>query len=483
MAGCAYYNGLYNANRLVHQAKKAERDGRRNEARSLWERVAVKAESVAVRYPNSKHYDDALVLWGGALAASDQCHRGLVPLTTALETSPDTALRNIARLELGRCQVRIGQSSVAIATLTPLVPEPDTVPRLHAGDVLRPYITGAARDDLGQVARYWRAKAYALQGDFEQARVDFEESGVTEAAFELAVVYAYLGRSEDAFTKLQAQVADRYVEDRWLPTLDSLGALDEELATRLVDLLLAHDALRAEQRARLLAADAARWIALEQFPKGIERYDQLLRVVPETDEAVEARVSRTIARLRSTGSMDELPKLADSLAAALAGAPPQDRTVTIALDILRLALPNLVGRSTSMGSRQTSRLENENGGNRNTHVHPDLELFVAAELSRDSLLAPMLAATLFREVRIRFPRSAIAPKALIAQAQLDESVRDSLVPILGHQYAESPYTLALMGEDAPGFAMLEDSLRLLLDELRSIRLGSLEAESEKRNPD
>ena len=62
--GCAYYNGLYNANRLADEARKAEREGRRSEARPLWTQVAVKAESVATRYPDSSYRDDALHLQG-----------------------------------------------------------------------------------------------------------------------------------------------------------------------------------------------------------------------------------------------------------------------------------------------------------------------------------------------------------------------------------------------------------------------------------
>ena len=62
MVGCAYYNGLFNANRLAADAERAERDGRSGEARSLWAQAAVKAESVATRYPGSGHRDDALLL-------------------------------------------------------------------------------------------------------------------------------------------------------------------------------------------------------------------------------------------------------------------------------------------------------------------------------------------------------------------------------------------------------------------------------------
>ena len=69
LAGCAYYNGLYNANRLVKAAEKAEREGRVGEARSFWAQAAVKAESVVARYPESKYRDDALLLRGRATVA------------------------------------------------------------------------------------------------------------------------------------------------------------------------------------------------------------------------------------------------------------------------------------------------------------------------------------------------------------------------------------------------------------------------------
>ena len=50
-AGCVYYNGMYNANRLANSARKAEHDGRTFEANNLWGQVATKAESVAGTSP------------------------------------------------------------------------------------------------------------------------------------------------------------------------------------------------------------------------------------------------------------------------------------------------------------------------------------------------------------------------------------------------------------------------------------------------
>src|SRR5918997_5793691 len=77
LAGCVYYNGMYNANRLARSARKAEREGRTLEANGLWGQVATKAESVLVRHPTSKYAREAMLLRGIALARMDQCEQAL----------------------------------------------------------------------------------------------------------------------------------------------------------------------------------------------------------------------------------------------------------------------------------------------------------------------------------------------------------------------------------------------------------------------
>ncbi|MDH3458534.1 MAG: tetratricopeptide repeat protein, partial [Gemmatimonadota bacterium] len=119
LAACAYYNGLYNANRLAADAARAERQGRAGEARSLWAQAAVKAESVATRYPTSRHRDDALLLWGRALASTENCRRATRPLALAIDSSTDTKVVTQARLHLGRCQVQRGRPDSALTLLTP----------------------------------------------------------------------------------------------------------------------------------------------------------------------------------------------------------------------------------------------------------------------------------------------------------------------------------------------------------------------------
>jgi len=65
--GCAYYNGLYNANRLADDAQRAIRQGRPGEAKARWQEAAIKAESVAIHFPHSRYREEALLLQGRAL--------------------------------------------------------------------------------------------------------------------------------------------------------------------------------------------------------------------------------------------------------------------------------------------------------------------------------------------------------------------------------------------------------------------------------
>ena len=44
-SSCAYYNGLYNAKRMVKQAERDERAGRTSAAADAWRLAAIHAES------------------------------------------------------------------------------------------------------------------------------------------------------------------------------------------------------------------------------------------------------------------------------------------------------------------------------------------------------------------------------------------------------------------------------------------------------
>ena len=88
----------------------------------------------------------------------------------------------------------------------------------------------------------------------------------------------------------------------------------------------------------------------------------------------------------------------------------------------------------------------------------DAALFHRAELVRDSLAAPRLAASLFFAFARERTRSLFAPKALVAAALLVPERAESVRVLLQSAYPASPYTLAFRGELSPAYAAAEDSL-------------------------
>src|SRR5918999_5400456 len=121
LAGCVYYNGMYNANRLARSARKAEREGRTLEANGLWGQVATKAESVLVRHPTSKYAQDAGLLRGIALARLSQCEQALGPLSRLTIARSNSDLVEDALLATGRCQLAMGNFAAGGAALSQLL--------------------------------------------------------------------------------------------------------------------------------------------------------------------------------------------------------------------------------------------------------------------------------------------------------------------------------------------------------------------------
>ncbi|MCH7715260.1 MAG: tetratricopeptide repeat protein, partial [Gemmatimonadetes bacterium] len=221
--GCAYYNGLYNANRLANEAGKAEREGRRGEAQSLWTRAAVKAESVATRYPDSKYYDDALLLQGRALSRIGECRDAVRPLHAAVTESVDGELRVEAALLLGRCQLEVGETDTAWATLSALVDHDD------------PSVTSRAL--------YWRGRAALAAGRPAAALDDLKRTAEPTALFDRALAMTELGFTREAASTLDTASALTFAEDRWAQVLARLGAVDLQSASALVERLLARNDL------------------------------------------------------------------------------------------------------------------------------------------------------------------------------------------------------------------------------------------------
>ena len=430
VGGCAYFNGLYNANQLVKDALRAEREGRIGEARSLWSRAAVKAESVAVRYPESRYYDDALVLQGRALRAAGQCRSAVGPLRVAIDSSRDRRLVEQANFFLGRCQYADGDIDSAIAAFSRSLPSDDTL--------------------LSSAAHLWRGRAYANLGEYESAIVDFSASSLIDVAFDLSVAFARIGRRTEAEGVLRWRVDGEYSEALWLAALDSIGEHFPDLSSNVADLLLERADLDEVERGELLLQDGDRWAEIGEMDHASTRFIQVLELDTENVAGSRARFRLILSDIRSTSDLRRLNAWSDTL------------THLAELDIADEPIVGDVSAAIEMAAASLETATDAETEDAWQLQNPDLEMFLAAEALRDRVGATSMAVALFRELPKRFPGSPVAPKALLAAADLDPVSSDSLLAVVRRSYPRSPYTLVLRGMALDAYAAIEDSLRTLI---------------------
>jgi hypothetical protein len=415
LAGCAYYNGLWSANRLASDARKYEERGMVAEARLNWGRAAAKAETVLVHHPHSRWADDALVLQGEGLARSGTCDAALAPLNRAIAIVTDDALRERASLAAAMCVVKQGSVSDAERYLAPVLESHDATRRSSAF-----YIAGLAAQRTG-----------------DQILADrrFAASTRPEAATARVVALAAAGRPAAAVALVDSVARQDNDESRWGEALDSVAQSNgPATAADALDRLLARGKLRAAPRARLLIADGDRLRAARVFDRALARYAAAASLVPDSTEAARARVQIErvhLARAKTAADLDSVSaQLVDLAAGGLA-----------------------VGEARALQAEiQLVRREDTT----------EVKAFRDAEMARDSLAAPALGAELFLRFAATHPTSLFAPKALIAASQLRPEVLDSVDGVLRAQYAESPYTQAFHGRASPAYQAMEDSLAIAL---------------------
>jgi tetratricopeptide (TPR) repeat protein len=438
LTGCAYYNGLYNANRLARDAVRAERDGRTGEARSLWSQAAVKAESVASRHPGSKYRDDALYLQGRALERVGSCTQALPPLALAADSSPDPALRVDARLLLGDCRLQLREPESTLVALDPIL------------DIGSP----AARS----AALLLRGRALLLLGRNEAALEELTASGAREGAYAKAIALARLDRLDEAAATLGGVVEGSYLEEQWLRTLDSVGRRRPEVLASVIERLAQHPDVRDGQRARLWLGDGERWLAIGDTAAAEQRFLAVREIAADSSEGRTARAHLAIFAGRRVRDWTAVRSVADSFRVAV-----QQGGVAARIG----------GAFSNVFTRARNALEPDG---------TDLGLFLAAEDVRDSVRNRVLAGSLLEQVIERHPTSVIAPKALLALAAARPAVGDSLVGVLRARYPESPYTLVLAGTGGAAYEALEDSLRRVAAD-GGRRRGRDETEGPRRRAD
>lgn len=413
VSACAYYNGLYNARGLVRRAESAAREGRDTAAITAWREAASKADTVVRRYPRSRWTDDALFLSGTSSALAGDCTRGLERLAQ-WQSHPGADTRQRARVTLARgvCLVRLGEHGRALDSLAPLVSDGDgTLARLAAAWAARAaHATGRADS----------AATFALAAGSDA--LDAELATVALASNHLALAERFLRQRAAEWRSLTATHA----------VLETLSRSDRAVADSIVRLAQRGRASRSE-RARL-SVTAGGWSERDgDARRAREHYERALRTTSDTGVVSDVMMRLGLLDVRSAATLDDARARLEGARAKSIEAGAFARVDTS----LRLAA-RLAGAADTTGA----------------------SLFLAAEVVRDRVGARSLARTLFLRAAREHPTSSLAPKALLAAADLSSDSAHTLRATVRARYSASPYAQLLEGKSVSA-GLLDADERLL----------------------
>jgi tetratricopeptide (TPR) repeat protein len=418
LAGCVYYNGMYNANRLAKSARKAEQEGRTFEANNLWGQVATKAESVVVRHPRSKYAGEAAILRGLALARLGQCDQAMAPLSRIAVAQLSSDLSEDAWLATGRCHLMLGNVSAADAAFAQVLDSKNSVRRREA--------------------RFQRARTLRYSGNYEAALSALEGVEGPKAIPERLLALAGAGRVPEAMALADSLVARGDTTQPWDSLIVTLGRQDPVKASSLVDRLRRLPGRSAEMRARWLVEDGVRMVQSDTA-RAAARFREAARIGGSGEAAGSASLQLVRLELRTLTQPQDLSPVIRTLRGLAA------RNEIVATDLTQLSL-TAAGVFAAADSIAPAAPQG------------DLRLFLAAEVARDSLLAPRLAEGMFLRIMSEWPDSPYAPKAILAAQQLNPAWADSARTLLEGRYIDSPYLAITRGEEAAAYQQLEDSL-------------------------
>ncbi len=379
LGGCVYYNGMYNTKRLARSAQRAEREGRTFEANNLWGQVITRAESLVTRHPQSKYVDEALVLQGVAFARLGQCPNAVGPLarTSLLPAKHD--ISETAALALGRCQMELGDPAAAELAFGRVIESADSARRREA--------------------RLYHARALRQSGRPVESVAALEGLSGRNVEDERLLSLSAAKRDTETLTLADSLLSKGDSTRGWDTLVVVIGRQNPVVASGLVDLLGRKANPQPAEQARRLVEDGLR-LAPVDSARATRRLREAAALGAGTEAGDRAALRLIRLDLSHVREAAQLPAFGGALQ-AIAG---RNSTVTGEASQLRLIVQHVLGAADSVqpGSPQG-----------------DLRLFLTAELARDSLAAPGLAASFFRRIADGWPDSPYTPKAILAGQLLD----------------------------------------------------------------
>lgn len=269
LAACVYYNGMYNANRFAERARKAESQGRTFEAQGFWAQAEVRADSVVARHPNSSWADNAQLIRGEAMVHRNDCAGAIPALEAAASSGDSPEVAQQAQLLLGGCYLAAGNLAGADKAFVALMASPDSTVR--------------------QQARLEHARILRMHGEYQAALATLDGLQGHAIDAERAADYAGLGDLSEAVPLIDQALARLDLTVPWDSTLAGVGRVDAGLASRYTTAVVALPGLSTEIRDQLLLADGLRLLGTDP-DSGLARLRAAGAADPVTFASLAARL-------------------------------------------------------------------------------------------------------------------------------------------------------------------------------------------------
>jgi tetratricopeptide (TPR) repeat protein len=425
-SGCAYYNTLYNSQRLYDEAEGFHRIGLDSLAEARYQDVIRKTADAYRGRPTGEDAAHTLFLLGRAQLRVGQPREARAALAQAARLTREPGLRPQILVHLAVASSRIGEETAALGLLDEAF--------------------------TGELAGQALGEAYLLRGHLRLRQAstakgwdDLDRAAATDpgVAVEAGVARLRWGVHHRDLQRSRSALARLLVHDAAGERVDTIG-----------DLVLAAAAGWSPSVAATLLGDVeeASWDRAARSRLGLQQA-RLMYLAGDTAVAEELawRVARgrgeSVARARlllAHWVLDRTRDLGDAQSVLPillpAGDEPEVAELVDAVEAL--------DRFSGIG------------------LDEPLGWFAAAEVARDRLEAPILARGLFLAYVDTDPGDPWAPKALLAALDVSADAEDQAW-LRGRLEAHrnSPYVQAARGGSATGFEALEEELRVRLSEI------------------
>jgi tetratricopeptide (TPR) repeat protein len=322
-SSCAYYNTFYLARRYYFKATSGapyEVDRQGAAQAPNYAKAIDYCKKVIAQYPKSKWVDDAFLMWGKSLIGRDDPLQTITMLQDFVTRYPKSDQHAEATFYLGlacRNARRFSQSVDAFDDFLKSSPKSPLVPYAHleraralmamgrygeaaeaSSEVLRRF----PRSDLADKARLQRAEALFQDGDFTNARDDFRAIGARAASD--AERFQFLMREADCLESARqydaelellrqelAHTAPPVTTTRPVGDAGNMPAGAVQLPSQNMSAVVARNMnyVAAEAYGRLTLRIGTALMLAGKLPESLEQFDRVLHDYPKTALGAESQ--------------------------------------------------------------------------------------------------------------------------------------------------------------------------------------------------